>query len=96
VSRQAILDAVAAERAAGRTVVLTTHDLGEAGFGDHLLLLAGRVVAGGDPADVLTARHLAEAYGARFLHLDGDTVLLDDAPHHHHGHADAEGAERPW
>ena len=51
VSRQHILDAIAAERAAGRAVVVSTHDLGDAAAADHLLLLAGRVVASGPPDD---------------------------------------------
>ena len=49
VSRQHILDAIAAERAAGHAVVVSTHDLGDAAAADHLLLLAGRVVASGPP-----------------------------------------------
>jgi manganese transport system ATP-binding protein len=84
VSRARILEAIAAERAAGRTVVITTHDLGEAADTDHVLLLAGRVVAEGPPAAVLTAEHLADAYGGRLLRLADGAVLIDD-PHHHPG-----------
>lgn len=74
------------ERAAGRTVVVATHDLAEAQQADRLVLLAGRVVAAGPPADVLTRSALAEAYGGRLLRLDGETVLLDDGAHHDHDH----------
>ena len=49
VSRQHILDAIAAQRGAGHAVVVSTHDLGDASQADHLLLLAGRVVASGTP-----------------------------------------------
>lgn len=86
VSRQRILDVVAEERAAGRTVVMTTHDLSEAASTDHVLLLAGRIVAAGPPATVLTADHLADAYGGRLLRLADGMVLIDDPHHHAHGH----------
>jgi ABC-type Mn2+/Zn2+ transport system ATPase subunit len=82
VSRQHILDAMAGERAAGRTVVVSTHDLGDAADTDHLLLLAGRVVASGPPAAVLTEDHLAQAYGGHFLRVGGSTLILDDHAHH--------------
>jgi iron complex transport system ATP-binding protein len=82
VSRQHILDAIAAERAAGRSIVVSTHDLGDAAAADHLLLLAGRVVASGPPADVLTDEHLADAYGGHLLRFGDRTLILDDHPHH--------------
>ncbi len=41
-------------RAAGRTVVMVTHDLdGTRGFADRVLLIRGRVVAAGTPEEVL-------------------------------------------
>jgi ABC-type Mn2+/Zn2+ transport system ATPase subunit len=86
VSRQRILEVVDGERAAGRTVVMTTHDLSEAADTDHVLLLAGRVVAEGAPAEVLTSAHLAEAYGGRLLRLPDGAVLVDDPHHHADGH----------
>lgn len=86
VSRHRILDVVAEERASGRTIVMTTHDLSEASETDHVLLLAGRVVASGTPAEVLTAANLAEAYGGRLLRLADGMVLIDDPHHHAHGH----------
>jgi manganese transport system ATP-binding protein len=82
VSRQHILDAIASERAAGRAVVVSTHDLGDAAAADHLLLLAGRVVASGAPASVLTDVHLADAYGGHLLRFGESTLILDDHPHH--------------
>jgi manganese transport system ATP-binding protein len=82
VSRQHIVDAIAKERAAGRTVMVSTHDLGDAAAADHLLLLAGRVVASGAPGDVLTEGHLAEAYGGHLLRVGEHTLILDDHPHH--------------
>jgi iron complex transport system ATP-binding protein len=82
VSRQHILDAIAAERAAGHAVLVSTHDLGDAAEADHLLLLAGRVVASGPPDAVLTDAHLADAYGGHLLRIGERTLILDDHPHH--------------
>ena len=82
VSRQHILDAITAERAAGRAVVVSTHDLGDAAAADHLLLLAGRVVASGAPEEVLTEANLAAAYGGHLLRVGEGTLILDDHPHH--------------
>lgn len=66
---------IAAEREAGRSVIFTTHDLGDAADADVVVLLAGRVVAAGSAADVLTPAHLGEAYGLR------GAPLVDDAAH---------------
>ncbi len=82
VSRQHILDAIAAERAAGHAVVVSTHDLADAAAADHLLLMAGRVVASGPPAEVLTEANLADAYGGHLLRVGEGTLILDDHPHH--------------
>lgn len=83
VSRRRILEVVAAERAAGRTVVMTTHDLDEAAAADHVVLLAGRVVATGPPAAVLVPDVLRQAYGGRLLLVEGQPAMLIDDPHHH-------------
>jgi ABC-type Mn2+/Zn2+ transport system ATPase subunit len=86
-SAQRIGDCVAAERDAGRTVIVATHDLADAATADHVVLMAGRVVAAGPPSTALTRDTLAEAYGARLLRLDGETLLLDEGAHHdHEGH----------
>lgn len=74
-------DVIHDERLRGCTVVMTTHDLSEARAADHVLLLASRVVAAGPPAEVLTAGHLAEAYGPSFLHVDEERVFIDDPAH---------------
>jgi manganese transport system ATP-binding protein len=81
-SRQHILDAIGVERAAGRAIVASTHDLADAAAADHLLLMAGRVVAGGVPDEVLTEEHLAAAYGGHLLRVGEGTLILDDHPHH--------------
>ncbi len=80
VSLEVIRTAVDDERAAGRPVVITTHDLDEARRADHVLLLSNRVVCEGRPTEVLTPEHLAKAY--RF-HLGevGGRPHVDDAAH---------------
>ena len=84
VSQALILDVVTAEQAAGRTIVLTTHDLAEAGRCDLVLLLDTVPIALGTPDEVLCEEHLQEAFGGRFVRA-GDELVLDD-PHHHHDH----------
>jgi iron complex transport system ATP-binding protein len=81
VSRQRILEAVAEERDAGRTVVLTTHDLEDAEMADHVLLLAGRIVASGSPDEVLTAQNLHAAYSGRLLRGDVHVAYTDEHVH---------------
>lgn len=83
-SAEQIRTVLSDERAAGRAVVVATHDLGDAATSDHVALLAGRLVASGPPGAVLVRRHLSAAYGGRLLDLDGDTVLVDDDASHHH------------
>lgn len=82
-----ILEVVAEERAAGRTVVLSTHDLAEAGAADHVLLLGGRIIAAGPPGDVLTASLLTTAYGGSLLQTVDGAVLLDLHSDAHGGHS---------
>lgn len=87
VTRELITAAMRAECRAGRTVLVSTHELSDARQADIVLLLAGRLVAAGPPEQVLTPEILADAYGSRVVHLPGGGVLVDD-PHHHHGHDD--------
>jgi iron complex transport system ATP-binding protein len=62
------------------TVVSTMHDLTLAGLYAHRLVLlsAGRVVAEGDPATVLTEDNLERYYGARVrvIHEEGGLVVV--------------------
>ena len=80
-SRQTIMAVVAEEADAGRAVVMSTHDLGEAAKGDEVLLLANRIVAQGPPEDVLTTGCVSEAYGGRVIRLEDGALVLDDAHH---------------
>jgi len=77
-----IAEVLREETASGRTVVLTTHELHTAQAADHVVLLAGRVVASGSPAEVLTPDHLAEAYGGHLHELPGGELMVDE-PHVH-------------
>ena len=82
VSEERIEHAVADEVAAGRTVVMTTHDVATAARADHVLLLATHLVASGPPDTVLTEEHLGHAYGSTaFRTADGALVIGD--PHVH-------------
>lgn len=83
-SARCIAEVVDGERDEGRTVVVSTHDLGDAARADHVILLAGRVVAEGEPAAVLTTEHLGTAYGARLVRVDAGAVVLDEGSHHAH------------
>ncbi len=78
---QAIDDVIHGETAEGCAVVMTTHDLSEARSSDHVILLSGRVVASGTPAEVLTEANLVEAYGPSLLHVERGRVFLDDPAH---------------
>ena len=82
-SQQRILDVISEETAAGTSVVLSTHHLGEARRTDRVVLLAGCVVADGPPDEVLRPALLAEAFGNRMIRTPNGAVVIDD-----HGHAD--------
>jgi ABC-type Mn2+/Zn2+ transport system ATPase subunit len=83
VSRERILRVADEERAAGRSVVTTTHLLEDARRCDRVLLLSTRAVAVGPPDEVLVEHHLRDAFGGRLLRLQSGELLVDD-PHHTH------------
>lgn len=85
VSRRRVLDVMDEERGRGATVVFSTHDMSEAAGADQVVLLAGGVVASGDPGTVLTRQNLRIAYEGQIV--DAGDLLLDD-PHHHGARAD--------
>ena len=81
VSARTIDGIIHSETESGKTVVHTTHDLDEARAADHVILMSGRVVAYGPPAEVLTQENLREAYNLGQIHDDDhDGPFLDD-PH---------------
>ena len=62
-----VLDSISAE---GITLIVATHNLGIAAERfDKVLLLDGRLIAFGTPAEVLTADNLVKAYGSSRLML---------------------------
>ncbi len=79
VSMRTIDEIIQSEREHGHGVVLTTHDLDEARAADWVLLTAGRVLAAGPPAQVLTRANLEAAYGLGSLHEPGEEFLDDPA-----------------
>jgi len=83
-SRDSILSVVEEVRDAGGAVIVATHDLGDAERADHVVLLSGRMIAAGAPADVITAEHLRAAYRGRHVadELDGFSHL-DEHVHTH-------------
>lgn len=92
-SRGVMLDVIRQQCAAGRTVLMTTHDLAEAArVCDHLLILNRRLIAAGSTREIFTEDVLRRAYGADVLTLDGRVAALDDPHHHHHASEDA----RAW
>ena len=80
-SARVIDDIIHEEPEQGCTVVYTTHDLDEARSADYVILTAGRVIAAGTPDEVLTAEHLAEAYGLGTLHPEGHNHGVHDPAH---------------
>ena len=80
VTARTIDELIHSEHEKGHSVIMTTHDLDEARAADYVILMSGRVVAAGPPAEVLTDANLAEAYGLGALHSHGAEIIDD---HHH-------------
>ena len=75
-----LFDHLRAFVASGRTALVALHDLSLAARFCHKLVLlkAGRAIAAGAPAEVLTFAHLAAAYGirAQYRIIDGVPTVL--------------------
>lgn len=84
VTLERIRDVLNEEVDAGRTVVLTTHDVATAAEADHVILLATDVIATGPPDEVLTTDHLQRAYGGTIAEVAG-ALVIGDAHHHDSG-----------
>ncbi|MCX6178845.1 MAG: metal ABC transporter ATP-binding protein [Chlorobiales bacterium] len=67
-------------KAEGKTLLVATHSIKEASQCDYVLLLASRVVAFGNPAQVLTPENIIDTFGivARF---GGNDLLIMDNQH---------------
>lgn len=82
-TQEDLMDLLAAEAAAGRTVVATTHDLAAASR--HFRRVIGvnrRVLADGDASLLSDPDVLSRTYGGHVLFIGERGVLLDDAHHH--------------
>jgi iron complex transport system ATP-binding protein len=82
ISRAIITEVIGEEVHSGKTVVVTTHSLDDARHSDQVLLLSTCPICVGRPQEVLTEKHLSEAFGGNFMRV-GNKFVLDD-PHHAH------------
>ena len=69
--RELLAAALAEERRRGAAVVVCTHDVTDALGAEGALLLAGRVVGYGPPAEVLTREAVMETFGLVLAELPG-------------------------
>jgi ABC-type Mn2+/Zn2+ transport system ATPase subunit len=82
-TQQEIMDVLAANAAAGRTILATTHDLACAAECFERVVAINRTVVADGPASIaLDPDILARAYSGHLLVVDGGRVILDDAHHH--------------
>jgi ABC-type Mn2+/Zn2+ transport system ATPase subunit len=97
-STERYLQIVSEELARGAAVITATHDIAEALRCNQAMLLAGRVVANGDPRDVLSAERLLEAFGIALHsvpHGGHHDLVVTAAPHAHvHEHSREHSHER--
>jgi len=68
--------------AAGRSVILATHDIDEAAECDRTMLLAHRVVAYGPSAEILTQKAILSTFGMVGKYQEGGIVIVE----REHGH----------
>ena len=68
--------------AAGRAVILATHDIDEAAECDRTMLLAHRVVAYGPSAEILTQKAILSTFGMVGKYQEGGIVIVE----REHGH----------
>ena len=84
-SAELISSVFQALRGEGRTLLVSTHDVGSARSFDRVLCLNGRQVAFGPPAEVLGRETLEATYGQELIVLDDagrDRIVT--VQHHHH------------
>jgi manganese/iron transport system ATP-binding protein len=80
VSQQALLDAIGELKAAGASIVVSTHDLSVAHLAcEEVCLLNRRQFGFGPTASTLTPDRLRATYGGRALELAGDHVIVAEA-----------------
>lgn len=88
ITQEVIAEVLEDERAAGRCVAFSTHDVGAARSADQVVLMATSPVAIGPPMTALTPEVLTAAYGGHVHVLDDGTLVLDEPHHHDHRHDD--------
>ena len=86
--RELLAGALTEERRRGAAVIVCTHDVTDALGAEGALLLAGRVVGYGPPAEVLTREAVTETFGLVLAELPGGSELVMD-PVHRHDHDEA-------
>jgi ABC-type Mn2+/Zn2+ transport system ATPase subunit len=72
--------------AAGRAVILATHDIDEAAECDRTMLLAHRVVAYGISSEILTQKAILSTFGMVGKYQEGGIVIVE----REHGHEDCQ------
>jgi ABC-type Mn2+/Zn2+ transport system ATPase subunit len=70
-------------RAEGRTLLVATHDVRQAGEWDRVLCLHGRQIDYGRPAAVLSPETLRETYGGELIVLEGGARAVGIGHHAH-------------
>ena len=77
-TREATLELLAGLRARSVTVLVSTHDLDLAsGRFDQVILLNGRLISAGSPAEVFTEQHLQQAFGGQMVVVNGKAIVVD-------------------
>lgn len=80
-SQESVLALLETLHRQGVTVMVATHDLGQAStYFDRILLLNHRIIGFGSAKEVLTTERLLKAFGGRMkiVDADGDTITMDD------------------
>jgi manganese/iron transport system ATP-binding protein len=88
-SQEGLLDLLDTLKNQKVTVMVATHDLDQAArHFDRILLLNHRLIAFGNPTDVLRTENLLSAYGGRLRSSNGDNILSADdcCDEGEHGH----------
>ena len=92
-TQEDLMELLAAESAAGRTVIATTHDLAAASRHFERVIGVNRRIHADGPVSLLSDPDvLASTYGGHLLVIGERGVLLDDAHHHD----SASGGERHY
>ncbi|MGC1165733.1 MAG: metal ABC transporter ATP-binding protein [Solirubrobacterales bacterium] len=83
-SAESLETLIASLAAAGRGVIVATHDLEQARRWDTVLCLNRTQIAVGAPEDVLDLEVLEQTYGGAIVELPGTGGKAILPPHHHH------------